>query len=134
MILNLLLYVSLLFSSPTSSPNELDCDKFKEGTFESYDENKKKNVFVSITRSAGKQNEIHEPSDGKIELSVNWTSNCTYEMVYLSTDIESVKPFIGKKIIVDIIEIEGDYYKFSAILEGFEKLPPTIGWMKKVKQ
>lgn len=132
MIFSLLFYTSLLFSNPNTSL-ELDCDKFREGTFESYDENRKKNIFVAITRSAGKQYEVYEPTNGKIELSVNWTSNCTYEMVYLTTTIKDVEPFIGKKLIVDIIEVDGDYYKFSARFFGLKDIPPTIGWIKKVK-
>lgn len=128
-----IIYLTLLLFSLNAAAQSLDCEKFREGTFESYDENKKKNVLIAITRSADKQIEVYEPTYGKIELSVNWTSNCTYEMVYLSTTIKDVEPFIGKKLIVYITEVDGDFYKFSARIVGLKGVPPTIGWIKKIK-
>ncbi len=130
MVYNLILQIVLLLNLQAAAPSTLDCNKFKEGKFSSLNAHKK-DLLVSIVRSANKQTEYRETTGVTVELAVTWTSDCSYYLEYISSSDDVSKHLPGRKIFVDIIEIDGDMYKFSAKVEGFKDAPLVFGWIRK---
>lgn len=59
-----------------------ECEKFKTGTFIAKDESGKEIPDYKIVRTKKKQVE-YLPNGEKIIMTVNWTSECTYELTFV---------------------------------------------------
>ncbi len=127
-----ILCIALLLISISAEAQNLDCEKFKEGRFLTLDGNKN-DVRITIVRSADKQMEYHETTGIKVELKIIWTSTCSYYLKYVSSTDDVSNHFPDRKLFIDIIEVQGNLYKYKAHLEDLEGVPPVIGWIKKIK-
>ena len=131
MILNLVFYISLLFGSP-NTPVELDCDRFKEGTFQDFDANKKIRPII-VVREDSKQVEYNTEHQRTHELRFTWTGSCSYYLELIPNSENMDSPYLGKKLFVKILKVEGDMYKYTANFKDSKKSDAAIGWLKKIK-
>ena len=105
-----------MISSFAKSQN-LTCVDFKMGTFKIECTNYKLPI-TTLTRTEKKQK---ESTDGLkyLEGTIEWKSECNYELIYLNASPE----MNGKKVRVEIIKIEGQ----KAICNStFEDMPAIV--------
>jgi predicted alpha/beta superfamily hydrolase len=92
-------------------PQNLTCIDFKTGTFKAEGTNYKLPTTI-VSRSEKRQK---ESADGleTLEASIEWTSECNYELIYLngSPDMK------GQKVSVEILKIEGQKAICTATIE-----------------
>ncbi|ARV05837.1 hypothetical protein BTO04_03595 [Polaribacter sp. SA4-10] len=107
----LYLFTLVLISSCVQSQN-LTCVDFKIGTFKAEGINYKLPT-TTVSRSKKTQK---ESADGleTLEATIEWKSECNYELIYLngSPDMK------GQKVSVEIIKIEGQKAICTATVEG----------------
>lgn len=107
----LFIFLLLLISSFAKSQN-LTCIDFKIGKFKIECTNYKLPITI-LTRT---ENTQKESTDGLKELegTIEWKSECKYELMYLNT----LPEMNGKKVSVEIIKIEGQKAICSSTFEG----------------
>jgi len=112
------LIVTLLLTIYSCSSQNLDCSKFKTGTFVYVDSN---NQGTKIIRNDSIQIESNDKNDIKIVTTVKWASDCEYVLTY--KDIENYPKkdqIIGKKINVKIIGTKNDTYICHATSDAID--------------
>jgi hypothetical protein len=110
------LTISLLISfNFFSQVRKVNCDKFKNGHFK-YKEQLYQNV--EIIRRKNKQIEYDHKTGLKVEYTIQWTSNCQYELTQISSNNPNVEKSNGVTITVQIASIEGESYKYLANCKG----------------
>ncbi|MDI6033834.1 hypothetical protein QLS91_12205 [Flavobacterium sp. LB2P84] len=107
----LYIFILIMISSFAKSQT-LTCVDFKIGTFKIECINYKLPI-ITLTRTEKNQK---ESTDGLNELegTVEWKSECNYELIYLNASPE----MNGKKVSVEIIKIEGLKAICSSTFEG----------------
>jgi predicted alpha/beta superfamily hydrolase len=101
--------LSVLYGKKTQN---LTCIDFKTGTFKAQGTNYKLPTTI-VSRSEKTQK---ESADGleTLEASIEWTSECNYELIYLNGSLD-IK---GQKVIIEILQIEGQKAICTATVEG----------------
>ena len=113
------LYIlTLLMISSISKSQNLTCSDFKIGTFKMICTNYKLPAWT-INRTEKIQKESTEGSDKELEGSIEWKSECIYELIYLNASPE----MNGKKVTTEINKIEG---RKGFCKSTFEGLPGII--------
>ena len=120
-----ILSVFIFLAACNSSSNEknLDCSKFKTGTFRYL--GKQSGHFYIIKRTDSTQTEINTTTGSTTNLKIRWTSPCSYELTYLSrqsspTDTMS---YLNTDLVLltEIIDTGKDYCVFSSKAKGMDK-------------
>lgn len=96
-------FLLVLFITSFVNAQNLSCSDFKMGTFKIECTNVKAPVFTVI-RTEKIQKESSIEFNMELEGSIEWISECKYELIY--TKSHSAE-FLGEKIIAEIIKIEG---------------------------
>jgi hypothetical protein len=107
----LYIFILIMISSFAKSQN-LTCVDFKIGMFKIECTNYKLPI-TTLTRTEKNQK---ESTDGLKELegTIEWKSECNYELIYLN----ALPEMNGKKVSVEIIKIEGQKAICSSTFEG----------------
>lgn len=108
---------SLTSKSQSKTPN---CLELKTGTFYSYPKNS--NLRYNFTRTDDVQKEVNTNSGDSVLWKVNWISDCSYTLKYLSGS-EKQKPeeadFLKKhKLLYEIGNITPNYYLFKTYVDN----------------
>ena len=105
------LFALMMISSCTKS-QDLTCTDFKIGTFKAEGINYKLPT-TNVSRSEKTQK---ESADGlaTLEATIEWKSECNYELIYLNGSPEMK----GQKVSVIILKIEGRKAICTATVEG----------------
>lgn len=104
----LLIFISVL--SFSCSAQEKKCSDFRTGTFEYTDPSM---AAYTILRTDSLQVEKNRETGIEIHTSVNWKSDCEYELTYLkilNVD-QDISHIIGQKINVKITTTDGETYE-----------------------
>ena len=111
----LYIFILIIISSFAKSQN-LTCVDFKMGRYKIECTNYRHPITI-LTRTEKNQK---ESTDGLKELegTIEWKSECNYELIYLNASPE----MNGKKVSVEIIKIDGQKAICSSTFEGM----PTI--------
>jgi hypothetical protein len=111
----LVLFFVLSFISANLSAQK-NCKYYKVGNFTLSD--KGLGISYRIERSPDKQIET-DLKTGKITIfNVKWNSECEYELSVVSGTSEMVAFYKGKILVVRLLEIYGDGYKFEGHIKG----------------
>jgi len=131
----LLLIVVLYCSCQTKqagNASKSDCEKFRTGKF--LHQSQGDEHIYTIERNDSVQTEIIGKSGGFVDLKINWTGPCSYELTYLSQHIngpdsipESNKPL---KVKVEITRVSNDTC-YVITDNGINKLPGIVYIDKK---
>jgi hypothetical protein len=107
----LYIFTLVLISSCVQSQN-LTCVDFKIGTFKGEATNYKMPTLI-VERFEKTQKEFADGLE-TLEATIEWKSECNYELIYLngSPDMK------GQKVNVEIIKIEGQKAICTATIEG----------------
>jgi hypothetical protein len=103
---------ALILLSSCTVPQDLTCGDFKIGTFKG----EATNYQMPTTTVSRSEKTQKESADGleTLEATIEWKSECNYELIYLNgaPDIK------GQKVSVEIIKIEGQKAICAATVEG----------------
>lgn len=107
-------YFILLLSLALFSCNaqEKNCSKFKTGTFRYTAE--ELNSWT-IIRTEKLQIEKNSDNGIIIKSAIEWKDDCTYTLTYKEVSNSSVNNVIGKKIVVEILDVNGNKYICQAV-------------------
>lgn len=111
-----------------SEASPTDCSRFKRGTF--FYESKGDPNLYKFERADSIQKEIIGKSGGFVNLKINWTGPCTYELTFLDqqiTGIDSVAESLKKtlKVKVEITKVQNDTC-FIIADNGSDRIPGII--------
>lgn len=113
------LYLLVLFamlSDSASAQSNLTCATYKTGTFKMIEA--RTNSNFRIERTANKQTEFDMNKGTYIVYSVSWISDCEYELKFIEGNSEAAGFFKTRPVIVKIIEVYADGYKFEGHIKG----------------
>lgn len=107
-------YFILLLSITLFSCNaqEKDCSKFKTGTFRYISD---ETDSWTIIRTEKLQIEKNSNNGIIIKSAIEWKDDCTYILTYKEVLNSSVNNVVGKKIVVEILEVNGNKYICRAV-------------------
>lgn len=108
------LTIALLLLNFSGFAQERKCSDFKTGVFH-YSKPEYKKYKVVRTKTI--QTETDTITGMAIEGSINWTSDCHYELIYTKVSEPKYESLIGQKIIVQIVKIVGNTVLCTS--EGF---------------
>lgn len=93
------------------------CSDFRTGKFEytnpSYSEWK-------VIRTDSTQTEINSNTKIELKATIIWKSDCEYVLTYEKITNSDLKDLIGKKVFVEIFEIENKKFKYHSKLDDME--------------
>ena len=100
-----------------------DCKSFRSGKF-GIKENGK--VTYTILRNDSIQFEKSLETGVEMTFRVTWTSDCEYYLQIVKGSKEAEKFYENKKLLVKILDISGNSFKFSARLEGTDRIMQSV--------
>ena len=106
----------IIFSTISYSQKKL-CSDFKTGKFEYT--NPKFSEW-KVTRTDSTQTEISSINGMELKAAIIWKSDCEYVLTYEKTTNLDLKDLIGKKVFVEIFEIENIKFKYHSKLDDME--------------
>lgn len=118
-----------LFSFTHCFSQNPDCQAYKTGSFEIYNE---VGLHTTIIRNDSTQTEFNVQSGKSAIFAIEWTSDCTYDLTYKSGDEEISDFFKAKKLHIEITSTDEDGYLFKAIMDGYST--PITGRVDVVKE
>ena len=95
-----------------------ECRRFQTGEFRIFD--KQTGKFSSIRRTKDLQIETSSRDSSTTKMSIIWIDDCNYVLTYIESTSPEMDDYIGKKLGVEILETNGDTYKFKASMEGVD--------------
>jgi len=93
-----------LVTITTSYSQDKKCTTFINGKFKY--ENPEYANFI-VTRNDTIQTEVDDVKNISVEGSVKWLSDCNYVLTYTKVNLPSLQNLIGRKVKVEIKEIDG---------------------------
>jgi hypothetical protein len=109
------IFLITLFTIGYSQTNK--CSDFKIGKFEytnpKYSEWK-------VIRTDSTQTEINSKNGIELKASIKWKSDCEYILTYEIIKNSDQKDLIGKKVLVEIFEIQNNKLKYNSKLDNLE--------------
>jgi hypothetical protein len=118
--------ILLSFSSVNSQSNhDLDCSKFKNGTFEMNLDGMK------IITDRNEEIQIEKSKLGFSKYKVNWKSDCEYELELTETNLEFMENSIGWVFQVKIMDTKENEYTYECRVEGIDFVQTGVN--KKIK-
>lgn len=103
---NIKFIIGLLFLINFSTlAQEKKCSDFKIGNFKYSKEEYKR---YKVVRHDSTQIETDTITGAKMEGSINWKSDCEYELIYTKVSEPKYDKAIGQKLKVEIIKITGN--------------------------
>lgn len=124
------LAATLILMSGCIFSQKNDCLSFKTGKYELLDE--QNSVHYLVERNDSIQTETNLITGQSSSFKIKWLNSCDYQLEMISGSNQAMEFYKGKKLIVKIIEIYPDGYKFSSQLDGDERIRYHI--LKKSKQ
>jgi hypothetical protein len=104
------------------APNPSECKEVRSGRFRIH--NDLSGIVTILTRDGKRQAEVAEGSKDTLYMAVRWTNDCQYDLLYLAGDpmiSDSLKTYaISHPIKVKILQVEKNYYIYTAEIEGLE--------------
>ena len=99
------------------------CKQLKKGTFKIFNELTGK--YALVKRTAKLQVEVTEGTTDSVQMSVRWTGDCEYELLYLSDNFGLVpdehKEFARTTPLqVKILTVNKDYYIYTSKMPGID--------------
>lgn len=120
----------MLLSSTQFYAQDLDCSKFRTGTFKYYSSDFTE--LLTIRPNDSTQIDTYPaPMAMKATSHVKWLSDCKYEFEYYKVDNDKFKALIGIKYTIEILKVRGDTIT-CANLDGNSK-PVTSMDLIKIK-
>lgn len=108
---------TLIMISSFAKSQDLKCTDFKIGTFKLETTNYKlPSTTVYRSEKIQKESDVNSKD---LEGTIEWKSECSYELIYLNASTE----MNGKRVSVDIIRIEG---KKAICKSTFEGMPGIV--------
>jgi|GEM_PF-4943357 len=104
---------------------QLQCSKFKNGTFEQYQDS----IRIETVRFDSIQ--IEKMHLGEIKYKVKWTSECEYNLELLSSTIAAFNNKIGSKYFITILSTDKSEYSYECLIGGTDF--KVRGTLKKIK-
>ena len=109
-----------LFSTCAFNKKQISCEQFKKGLFELHSE--VNNSISLIDRNDSIQTETDLSTGHIVKTRIKWTSNCDYELLYIS-QLNNSEDSIGfsmqsKPLKTTIVQTHKDYYIFKSTMEG----------------
>lgn len=96
--------------------SQSNCQLYRTGKFVLKDPNLKINNKIERTETYQLEKDLQT---GAVTMfTINWLSECEYELTIMDGDSEQVNFFRGKKLIVKILEVYSDGYKFEGHIKG----------------
>lgn len=114
-ISNLVLLIHLSFIS-INLPAQKNCKNYKVGNFSLLD--KGLGIQYRIERSPDKQIETDLKTGKTTIFAVKWNNECEYELTVIGGSSELVAFYRGKVLIIRLLEVYGDGYKFEGHIKG----------------
>ncbi|NDP28095.1 MAG: hypothetical protein GZ087_11815 [Flavobacterium sp.] len=93
------------------------CSDFKTGKFEYTDP---KYSEWRVVRIDSTQTEINSKNGIELKATILWKSDCEYILTYEKITNTDLKDLIGKKVFVEILEIQKQKFKYYSKMEAFE--------------
>ena len=78
------------------------------------------------TRTDSTQTEISSKNGMELKAMIIWKSDCEYVLIYEKTTNISLNDLIGKKVFVEIFEIQDQKLKYHAKLDTMEMTSEMI--------
>lgn len=120
-ILTITMIIVFLFCEGINSAQ--DCKSFRVGKFGIIVKDK---VSYTILRNDSIQFEKSLETGVEMTFRVTWTSDCEYYLQIVKGTKEAEEFYDNKKLFVKIIDITGNSFKFSARLEGADKVMQSV--------
>ncbi len=108
-------FLITLFSIGYSQNNQ--CSDFKTGKFEYTNPNYSE---WKVIRTDSTQTEINSKTGIELKATIIWKSDCEYVLTYEKITNSDLKDLIGKKVFVEILEIQNQKFKYHSKLETVE--------------
>ena len=83
-------------------------------------------VTYTILRNDSIQFEKSLKTGVEMTFRVTWTSDCEYYLQIIKGTEEGEKFYDNKKLFVKILDISGNSFKFSARLEGTDRIMQSV--------
>lgn len=113
-----IIYTFFLITSITIGYSQRkQCSDFKTGKFEYTDP---KYSEWKVVRTDSTQTEINTKNGIELKATIIWKSDCEYVLTYEKVINLDRKDFIGKKVFVEIIEIQNQKFKYYSKLDTME--------------
>lgn len=96
----------------------VQCDQYQTGYFE-FEDHQYKNTI--IYRDSTAQIEYNLETEEYVFVKLKWVDSCSYSFVYVSTNIRSLKKFIGTGMKVEIINPDKYGYDYKAYSPNSEE-------------
>ncbi|MDD5149965.1 MAG: hypothetical protein PHC28_05710 [Flavobacterium sp.] len=93
------------------------CSDFKTGKFEYTDS---KYFEWKVVRTDSTQTEINSKNGIELKATILWKSDCAYVLTYEKITNSDLKDLIGKKVFVEILEIQNQKFKYHSKMEALE--------------
>ena len=95
------------------------CERFKTGRFETHSEID--NTRSLIQRSDSLQIETNLETGNITKAYIRWTSNCEYELLYISSSPDSINEYIRAHPLKNIIlKSNSNFYIAKSMMEGID--------------
>jgi hypothetical protein len=118
-------------SSCISTPQNQECDKFKNGEF--YLKLKLDSSVLSIKRNDSIQVETNIATGETVTSKIKWTGPCEIEMLFLSQSIKSpdsiLKSLQDKAVKSRIIKTSKDFYIFESKIDNVDFTYTDTVWL-----
>lgn len=108
-------FLITLFSVGYSQNNQ--CSDFKTGKFEYTNPNYSE---WKVIRTDSTQTEINSKNGIELNATIIWKSDCEYVLTYEKITNSDLKNLIGKKVFVEILEIQNRKFKYHSKLDTME--------------
>ena len=109
----------------------LSCKDYKVGKFTLTDKNMPDGKYT-IERNDSIQIENNLITGSRSAYRVTWINDCEYNLKILEGSEQLMKFYTGKLLVVRIVEIYDDGYKFESRIEGIDRIFTQI--LKRVDQ
>ena len=112
------------FYACTGNNEQINCEDFKTGTFEYYEDS----IRIEVERKENFQ--IEKTPFGDSRYDVEWLSDCEYTATLTETDFQALEPKVGTVYELEITSTTEDTYAYRIKVRGTEFM--YFGEMKKV--
>ena len=135
-----MLYKSLAFLILTSLScgfikKENNCDRFKTGSFLYHYRGDQGDFFFLIERNDSMQTETNEKTGDVSRLRIKWTSDCSYELFFISSTYNLPDSIIRLKKLhplkTTMTSTTNDYYLFESKKDDNSFVLKDTLWIKK---
>ena len=110
--------IVLMISGLNSYSQDSHCREYKTGKFQLID--KEQNLEFVIERNDTIQVERNIKTEEIAKFKIMWLNDCKYELTIIEGKKEFMDFYADKILIIEMIEIYDNGYKFSSKMKGFD--------------